>query len=346
MKTPILFVVFLSLFISCSTDVDLYTEYTDIPVVYGLIDAQLDTNYIKITKAFCNDDDNPINPFEAAHVFDSSNYPGRLDAFIEELRSTSGQRFEPTGRSFFLDTLTIHDKKPGVFYSPHQKLYYTTERFNINNGSNKYRYKLYVVKPEGDTVTSETGIVAGDIAVSTPKLNFQSAPSDEFERLTFSSTEEAVLYQIGMQFNYREIHPGQPEVKKEVSWDFGAKPLSMYEKLEGSDRYYRLYYPVNVLFNYMDRAIGNDTVWDENHPNVIRYIDDFYVFISAAGEDFNNYYQYMQAVQSGLSLSSDYSNIIGGQGLFSSRIFVNKTAELSPQAKMDLFKKPWGFRER
>lgn len=33
---------------SCSTDVDLYNDYKDIPVVYGLIDAQADTNYIKI----------------------------------------------------------------------------------------------------------------------------------------------------------------------------------------------------------------------------------------------------------------------------------------------------------
>lgn len=342
----ILFAFLFFVLASCSTDVNLYADYQDIPVVYGFIDAQADTNFIKITKAFYGSNDAQFNAFDMASVYDSSNYPGKLDVFIEELKSISGQKFEPTGRSFFLDTLTIHNRKPGIFYSPHQKVYYTTERFNTNSGGNKYRYKLYVVKPAGDTVTSETDVVGGDISVLSSSVNFQSKPSESSSSLTFSSTEEAVLYEIGMQFNYREIWPGQPAVKKEVSWDFGARPLSQYEKVEGTDNFYRLYYSVNVLFNYLNQAIGNDTVWDENHPNVIRYMDDFCIFISAAGAEFNDYYQYMQMVQNGLSLSTDYSNIIGGQGLFSSRIFVKKTVELSPRTKLDLFRKPWGFRER
>lgn len=346
MRRQIIFIGLITLFLaSCSTDVDLYNDYKNIPVVYGLIDAKADTNYIKITKAFCGDNEHPIDANVIALIYDSSNYPGKLDAFIEELKSSSNQHFQPTGRRLLLDTVTIHDKKPGHFYSPHQKLYYTTERFNTNETGVKYRYRLNVVKPEGDTAIAETGIVSGNTRVLTSKVDFQSKPSSKTATLVFSSTEEAMLYEISMQFNYWEIHPGQPITRKEVSWTYGTKRLSEYEPVEGSDGYYRLYYGVNTLFNALDLAIGNDTIWDENHPNVIRYLGDFVIYISAAGEDFNNYYQFTQAMQSGLSLSTEYSNVKGGCGLFSSRIFVRNIAALSSGTKYDLFRKPWGFQE-
>ncbi len=332
--------------VSCSTKVDIYADYKEIPVVYGLIEADADTNFVKVTKAFCGNNDNPINALEVAQIYDSSEYPGKLDAFIVELKSNYGQPYRPTGRKFYLDTLTLHDKTEGLFYAPLQKVYYTKERFNVNHGSERYHYKLYVVKPDSDTVTAETGIVGGDVQVGQTVVGFQSAPTQAVSSLIFSSTEEAVIYEIGMQFRYREGHAGQPMVTKEVHWSFGARTLGGYEKVENTDNLYRVYYSLNTLFNYLERAIGNDTVWDANHPSVVRYMDDMTVFIAAAGEDFNNYYQFLQSSQNGLSLSSEYSNVEGGVGLFSSRIFVRNKVDLSPRTKYDLYNKPWGFREQ
>ena len=124
-------VVFACIAISaCSTKVDLYADYKDIPVIYGILDVNADTNYIKINKAFCGSNDNPINAYEVALISDSSNYPGKLEAYIVEKKNTSGQHYEPTGRIIPLDTLTIHDKEEGVFYSPDQTLYYTKEKSN------------------------------------------------------------------------------------------------------------------------------------------------------------------------------------------------------------------------
>ena len=328
---------------SCSTDFDLYADYKDIPVVYGLLDAQADTNFIKINKAFCGTDDNPVNANEAALVYDSCNYPVKLDVFIEELKSTASQPFQPTGRRFQLDTLTIHNKQAGAFYSPDQLLYYTTGRFNTHSGNEKYRYRLCVVKPDGDTATAETSVLSGNIQISAASANFMSTPSQLSSSIMFSSTEEAVLYEFGMRFKYREVHTGQPMVKKEITWGYGAKPIDAYENVAGVENIYEFYYPVNIMFNLLEQAIGNDTVWDENHPNVMRYIDDFEVFVTASAEDF---YIYYQSLQDGLSLSTEYSNVDGGWGLFSSRIFVKKIIPLSSRTKYDLFRKPWGFQEQ
>ena len=84
----ILFVFFGAFFASCSTDVEMYTDYKDVAIIYGLLNYQSDTNYIKITRAFCGTNDDPINAHEVALIADSSNYPGKLETRLIELKST------------------------------------------------------------------------------------------------------------------------------------------------------------------------------------------------------------------------------------------------------------------
>lgn len=333
-------------FFSCSTDVDLYADYKDVPVVYGMIDVTADTNIIKITKAFCGNNDNPINANEVALMYDSSNYSEKLNAYIVELQSTSGQSYQATGRMFILDTLTIHDKEDGVFYAPNQLLYYTTERFNGNGGGKKYRYRLVVVKPDGDTVTAETTPLGGeDLAIVSAGVTFQSSPADALNKLMFRSSEEGVIYDFKMQFNYREQHVGQEMVRKHVSWSYGAKPLSSYEKVSNTDNAYYHYYSPNTLFNVLAQAIGSDTVWSESHPNVVRYIDDFVVIMSVGGHELYQYYENNNVLESSFSVTN-FSNINGGVGLFSSRVVIYNTPRLSSATRRDLFaKKSWGFKE-
>lgn len=335
----------MAFFLSCSTKVDLYADYKDIPVVYGIIDANTDTNYIKITKAFCGSNDNPINAYEVALISDSSNYQEKLNAYIIEKRSIHGQPYEPTGRIIMLDTTTIHNKDQGIFYDPDQTLYYTTEQFNINENGQKYRYKLVIVKPDGDTVTSETTPVGGSVRIVTGETSFQSKPSASLNRLMFRSADEALLYDISMQFSYREMHPGQPMVKKKIKWSYGAHPLSSYDPVPATENAYYHYYSVNTLFNYLEQAIGGDTVWDINHPNVTRYIDEFVITLSAGGRDLYECFEINNVIETGYT-TINYSNIIGGIGVFSSRTKIDRIASLSASTRRDLFgKSAWGFIE-
>jgi hypothetical protein len=46
-----------------------------------------------------------------------------------------------------------------------------------------------------------------------------------------------------------------------------------------------------------------------------------------------------------LRLRSDYTNINGGYGVFSSRINLIKEVGISASTQTDLYGKPWGFRE-
>ena len=103
-------------FNACSTDVELYADYKDIPIIYGLLDASQDTNFFRINRAFSGNNEHPINANEVALIADSCNYPGKLRAYIVEYKESYGGNYTSTGDTVLLDTITVHDKQEGVFY--------------------------------------------------------------------------------------------------------------------------------------------------------------------------------------------------------------------------------------
>ena len=351
MKKPLLLAFLLAslaVFNACTTDVDLYADYKDVAIVYAMLNPKADTNYIKIIRAFCGTNDNPIDANEVALIADSSNYPGKLDVRLIELKNTHGNSFVPTGRVLVFDTLTLHNKMEGVFYSPDQKVYYTEEQLQAGTGGNKYGYQLVVVKPNGDTITARTTMVGNeDFMLISGGVNFQQSHSNAMAKIIFRADGVAPMYDIRMQFDYLEQHEGQAIKPKSISRSFGTKPLSYYEKIPNTENSYFQEYSVNWLFTALESAIGDDTVVNPNHPNVVRYIDGFRVSISAAGEELMDYYNANQAqIESPLTMVTPVTNIKGGFGLFCSRTTIEKEGKLSGRTKRDLFgMTSWGFKE-
>ena len=167
-------------FNACSTKVELYADYKDIPIIYGLLNSSQDTNFVRINRAFSGNNDNPINANQVALIADSCNYPGKLKAYIVEYKESYGGSYTPTGDTLMLDTITIHDKQEGAFYAPDQKVYFTTgrEKFLNNSANTTYKYKLFVFK-DNDTVRAETGLVGGqEFKIITSSLSFSAEPND------------------------------------------------------------------------------------------------------------------------------------------------------------------------
>ena len=79
---------------SCSTKGDLYADYKDIPVIYGLLDSNADTNFVKIIRAFSGSDEETVDATQVALIPDSNNYPGKLDAKIYRLKHVYGNQYE------------------------------------------------------------------------------------------------------------------------------------------------------------------------------------------------------------------------------------------------------------
>ena len=115
----------LVVFNSCKTDVDIYAEGDETTIVYGYLDADADTNYLKITKSFLG------NAIELAPDYSASNYDYKLmvkliGKFADMPNTVSTE---------ILDTTSVF--KPydpdGIFYSGRdQVLYFTTRQLKEN----------------------------------------------------------------------------------------------------------------------------------------------------------------------------------------------------------------------
>lgn len=334
------FSLLLGLFASCNSKVDLYADYKDIPVVYGLLDATQDTNFIRINRAFSGSDDNPVNANEVSLIADSCNYPGKLRAYLLEYKNVYGNVYTPSGRDTIkLDTITLHDKQEGLFYAPDQKVYFTTGVFKQNTDATRYKYKLFVLI-DNDTISSETEMVGGEsFRILTNSAAFTSTPNERSQKIKFSRAENAVVYDVKMTFHYSEQKGNAPEVNKQVNWKFGSKSV---DELSSEDGNYYVTFSENSLFTLLESAIGNDTI------GVVRHINPkpMEISIVAGGEELYNYIQVNALSGSFSQTIPDYTNVKGGYGVFSSRVNIDKFVSISSRAIIDLYNMGWGFQQQ
>lgn len=323
-----------ALFFSCTPKVNIYADYKQVPIIYGLLDATADTNYIKITRGFyaTNDiDQYALNP-------DSSNYPGKLDARLIEY--CNGDSI----REIILDTITIHNKAEGAFYAPLQKLYYTAEPLHLNTQTKNFSYKLKVVLPDR-VLTAETDMV-GDanygvqsLAVDFSKEYFD-APSRHF---LFRPAINAVFFDVSMKFTFLEQRtPDGDSVTRTMQWRIGIfHDYYMASSMEHGC--YVFQYRPEHFYETLEEFIGGDT----SVVGLRRYLGDFpvEVVITAGGEALR---QYVYSNDPSLGFNQGVNEITlieGGYGVFSSRITAQNKVRLGGNTVPDLLGDPkWGFR--
>ena len=327
--------IFIGAFASCTTDVDMYADYKDTPIIYAMLNSNADTNFVKITRAFYVEGD----AYQVALNPDSSNYPGKLDARLVEYCNGDSVR------EILLDTITIRKKEPGVFYAPAQKLYYTTEPLGRNWSHRRYSYKLKVVLPER-TLTTKAELVGGDnYDVQSLAVNFSQeyfhAPSRHF---LFRPAINAAFYQVSMSFTFLEQRtPDADSVPRTMYWDLGY----WYEAdlLASIDNgcYYFTYRP-ETFYAILREFIGGDTLLD---GGLKRYITDYpvEVCITAGGEKLRQYV-YNNNTDLGFSQGdTELSLVDGGYGVFSSRMTVRRKVRLAGETVPELMAmRGWGFK--
>ena len=326
---------FLFVFNACSTDVDLYNDYKNITVVYGLLDPGKDTNYVKINKAFLG----PGNAFDIALIADSCNYPGKLDAKIIEFRSPANQNNYQENKTLVLDTLTIHDKEQGVFYAPNQLVYYTKEKIRRNNDQYKYRYKLEIDR--GDTILNAmTDIVGGELFMPDSKpLGFNA----ETGTVKWYPCPNAAVYEVVLNLYFTEVGPGVDSVKRCMHWSLGTRPVSALVEDHGK---FVLNYKSSVFYANMASFLGSDTIGGATEKNVERIISDYClgISISAGGEELYNFISVNGPSSSLVQNIPEYTNVNGGYGVFSSRAAVERRVKLSSIPEL-CARENWRFRQ-
>lgn len=328
----------LLLFNACSTDVDLYSDYKDITVVYGLLDSGADTNFIKINKAFCGNNDEPIDANEVALIPDSSNYPGKLDAKLIEYRaSASGHSYHKMDE-FPLDTITVHDKELGVFYAPDQLVYYTTHKIKANTEQYKYRYELQVVR--NDSLISATTDVVGGSGFYLPQSALDFGSSSNTGSVSFTQCPNTAVYEVVFKFHFIEVGANNDSVERVMTWSLGSHPEYTLQFDNGTCK---VPYKPSMFFYNLASYLGDDTL--KNVERLI-YEPSLEVSVAAGGDELYNFITVNGPSSSIVQTLPEYTNVNGGYGILSSRYMLTKMMTLGSHTIPKLkARENWHFKQ-
>ena len=317
-RTIIYSILVCTLFISaCSTDLDVIGKYKETLVVYGLLDIGKDTQYVKINKAFLG----AGNAYQYALIKDSTQFKNALDVKIKCVNS---------GITYNLTPANYFPKDPGLFYSPDQtnviyKLY-TDGKMHPTVGGIMYpildpnsTYELTVTDGEtGTKVTSQTLIVSDISGFINPNplgssFSFVIAgfyPNYKF-KVEWNTAPNARDYQVVLRLNYTDststgnivktLDYNMPELTTDgVNGLSGGEDFSV--ELNGSDFY---------------KFIGTSLT---DYPGLLgRYPGNVDVMLVAGSDNFATFIQVNTPSTGIIQERPEFTNIVGGLGLFSSR---------------------------
>lgn len=323
---------------SCSTDVDLLADGADVPIVYSLLDLDADTNYVKITHTM-NVNGTAIN----ANNPDLANYPGKLDVRLTEF--CNGDSI----RQFILDTITIHNKEDGFFYSPNQKLYYTTERLSKNKPGKNYSYRLYVFLPDR-VVTADFPVVGSDnFKIRSSVVDFSGGyhylelNNKVTHEIWFNPALNGGIYDAYMSFTYYERRGWTSDtIPHTLTWHMGTYYQYYLPQYMHGDAFVITYFPYDI-YKELDDYIGNDTLV----PGLRRYLDDDPIRVTVTAGDRNlEEYIYFHNMNSGLPTGeNNITNVKGGYGVVSTRLTIDRVMRLGGTTVPELvYETKWGFK--
>ncbi len=310
-KNKPIFIIFALLgfmFTRCSNSVNLNAAYKDISIVYGLLDYQDDTTWIKITKAFAG----PGNALTFAKNPDSSNYPYKLNVTL------TGRKNGIDLNTINFDTITIHNKEAGdsIFYYPNQLMYFSTKKLDPE--------AEYNLKIETDTKTiTATSTMVQSFHVTYPVRSISFTSDKE---ITWYSAKNGKSYEVDMVFNYSELQSGNPDtIHKTIKWHLGSKRATL---TTGGEQM-QIGYSGDGFYKLLQNKL-------ENTPNVERWAGNIDVFVACASQNLDTYIQVNNGTTGLLQEIPQYTNINGGIGLFASRHTVLQSVPMTVASERKL----------
>lgn len=316
---------------SCGTDVNIYVEGDETTIVYGYLDADADTNYLKITKSFVG------NAIELAPDYSASNYDyklmvkliGKFDDMPNVVSTT------------IMDTTSVY--KPfdpeSIFYSGrNQVLYYTTRKLKENED-----YQLVIERNDGEIVTSNVRTISGS-TLRNPiySIGFEVASTKQIKWVPEKINERAAYYEVTGYFRYKQVNPGETDtVLYMMKWPMGS---GTGDELWNSGK-------MEMAINYTPNTFYNRLASDKNimynSPSYVqRFVDGFEIVITATGEELYNYFL-IQNSNGAIQDTPEYTNIENGMGILSSRSESSRIVEVMGQTINTLVSDypEWGFKK-
>jgi hypothetical protein len=320
--------VSLAVFSSCETEVDLTAPYASTTVVFGLLDPQADTQFVKITKTFLGDGN--LNDY--AMIRDSSEYKWEEFAALKIEEYATGN---PNPIAIHnLQPITIHNKDVnGMFYGPEQTVYYFATPSGLNQNAT---YKLvadFVSRPD---VFAWTNVIPSanvffqspqtNLGLSFAATNTVTGAIDYRDNVSIRWTpiDNAEIYDLALRFYYTEnlysdnaLTQLVSSTDKFIDWKIGTFNA---DDIDLNSGYYNLTFNAEPFFSFLGTNLETNTLirrevgtYDGNKTRA------FELRMGLANDELKTYINVNNPVTGIIQERPSYTNVVGGLGLFASR---------------------------
>jgi hypothetical protein len=336
---------FVLVFNSCSSDFDLNAPYKSLPIVYGLLDQSLDTQFIKINRSYLGDSNNA----QSASINDSTHYPSivaRVDEF--DISDT----INPTN-SYSLEEMWVGNIDDGIFYEDSQKIYFFVPDEFVDGSDTLYLndekiYKLFLDVPGSDEiVTSKTEMIDGSglyfdnfykLTLRTFGFNLLNdvdlgtAAFYNDHSVFWQTAPKAKRYELLMKFYFDEVYYTGEIVSKSIVWNLGS------QKSINSDGGEELNKKFNGLAFF--ELIRSRLSGYSNEPLIEkRIIDEVEFIVTAGNENLNIYMDVNEPATGVVNERPSFTNINNGLGIFASKYQKSVSGKLTNSTVLELC---WG----
>ena len=307
----------LALATSCKVEFSPNVTWQEMPAVYGLLDQDDDTTFVRVQRCFLGDG----SAYDYAQVYDSINYPeGRISVLMEEWNATgwkdSNAALTPVGTAplrTFTFAYTERHKDSGMFNGDPQPVFYCVTKGMLDSTR---LYRLLVVdNASGDTLAkASTSLLRGTMRLNRPNtnviFNFNSAGVCE---AVWTAMGSARRYQPTLRFFYNNFRIDSSQ----GFYDTIYTPRSIdilfdWQKSSMNSRTITYNFSQSRFLTTIQQALAHDT-------NDKRLADSVDIYIRCCDE---NMVQYLHSheLNGGINQSDySFSNIEGGVGIFAAR---------------------------
>lgn len=310
-KLLLLASLFAALFTACSTDIDINADWKDTTLVLGLLNTDHQTHFIRIHKAFLDEE---RGAFEVAQIQDSLYYKN-LVVKIERIR---GNAVLETYTCVQIDTAIL---EPGIFASPELILY----RFSTDSVLDiTSTYRLVIETPFDKVVTSQLNPIGfprnmpnGLPPNTSPPPNYAGINwSSQVPRVFLAQPANARRFDLTIRIFYDEwnrftVTPSDTPGLQLKHLDWRVEVNQQFATIN-SQNVTQLLVPGRNMFSFMNSSIPSN-------PNLNRRLRGTLFFFDFADEDFNTFLQINNPSSSLVDVRPTFTNINNGIGIFAAR---------------------------
>ena len=327
MKNIIVLIISILFLSSCekmiSNDFEVNAPWKDATIVYSLLEANKDTQFVKIYRAFLGEEGGSAR--ELVLISDSIYYD---TSSVSVFLSTN-----PALGSIKLKPIILNDLPEGTFSSSPNLAYFTTEQID-----DEIDYDLIIYK--NDTITAQTSIVKDNQlftqSSSSSSINFMSGstPFDSIisRAIYYYKTPKGVAYSLDAYLLYEESFDNTftGTVTDSINWNIQTWKN---EDISGVSPY-TLIFDGEDFFNNISSGIESDV-------NIFRKAYSLKLVLTVGGQELFDYVEYSRPTFSVLLEKPEFEgNINGGYGVFSSRISKSQLRSIHPDTRERLVSDP------